>query len=430
MRTGSRDAGSLAEAGWLPLVLLVPFVLSGMVDLPRALHIGPISMLGAFSIIQVGLGALAIAVVAAYARRVVVLFLPYFAFLAWMFGRSIVDVPDQNGFQNAFVYVLFAVQAILAGTVLHCRRHTGLAVISTGFAVLDVMAIGLSVLNFGLFGLPTETGDDLAWLIGPRAVALLAIAPLAWHLSGWSHGRPGAGIRAVVWIVTVMASLSRTATAVALVAATFAFVAQAWTMPRRLVRQMPWLIATAGVASVLIAVYAAQFHERFLEGYNNVEIGGVSISTSGRDSIWPVVIASAMHHPIVGSGLGSSQAAVLEFDPEVVGHPHNDYLRVWHDGGAIGLVLLMLAFSTWLVALTRQWVAAVREGHGSRPDLPFAAILALIGILLAAITDNGFVYGYVMGPAGVLTGAALGLPAAPGRRGWRTPARISRAVAV
>ncbi len=408
--SSGRPSDSLTDAGWLPFMLLVPFVMSGMVDLPRALHIGPISVLGALSIVQVSLAAAVLLAAGIYSRRLLLMLLPYGGFLAWMGVRSIADVPDQNGFQNAFVYALFFVQALLAGTIVHCRPRTGMAMISIGFALLDVMAIGLSLLNFALYGLPTEVGYDLEWLIGPRAVALLAITPLAWHLSGWSHGRRGAGVRAIVWIVTVMGSLSRTATAVALIAAALAFFAQIWTMPRRLARQVPWLVAAAGLASLLVLVYAAQFRERFLEGYNNVEVAGVSISTSGRDSMWPVVIASAMQHPIVGGGLGSSQAALVEFDPTVVGHPHNDYLRVWHDGGAIGLLLLMTAFASWLLALPRQWVSLVRSRRGGRPDVPFAALLTIVGILLAAVTDNGFVYAYVMGPAGLLMGAALGLP--------------------
>ena len=69
----------------------------------------------------------------------------------------------------------------------------------------------------------------------------------------------------------------------------------------------------------------------------------------------------------------------------------------------------LTAFATWLLTLWRQWAHGVREGLQARPDVSFASLLTLVGILLAAVTDNGFVYGYVMGPAGMLTGAALGL---------------------
>jgi hypothetical protein len=42
--------------------------------------------------------------------------------------------------------------------------------------------------------------------------------------------------------------------------------------------------------------------------------------------------------------------------------------------------------------------------------MSLAALLTLLGIMLAAITDNGLVYAYVMGISGAVIGAALGLP--------------------
>ena len=138
-------------------------------------------------------------------------------------------------------------------------------------------------------------------------------------------------------------------------------------------------------------------------------MGGVSISTSGRNVIWPLVIDSGMRHPIVGGGLGSSQT-VLEGLSESVAHPHNDYLRIWHDGGVIALTFLMMAFAWWLAVLGRQWVQSVSRSR-RHPELDLAAFLTLLGIMLAAVTDNGFVYSFVMGPSGTLIGAALGIHA-------------------
>ena len=262
------------------------------------------------------------------------------------------------------------------------------------------------LVSFLLFGLPTDPVES-GWLVGPRAVAMLAIVPIAWHLAGWCHDRPGASFRALAWILGVTASLSRTVTAVALVAAAIAFIAHAWMKPARLVRQAPILLGGAALLVLLVLTYESNFHERFFEGYTNVEVGGVVISTSGRSAIWPVVIESAMRHPILGGGLGTSQAALADFDANTVGHPHNDYLRVWHDGGIIGLGLVLLAFIRWLIVLRRQWVRAVRRSHPG-PEVELAALITLVGIMLAALTDNGFVYAYVMGLAGLVIGAALG----------------------
>jgi len=409
---------------WVAPLLLVSFAASGLVDLPRLLHVGPISLLGAVSVGEVATAGVALVVLGGVSRRTFSLVFAWTCLLLWLTVRSLFDWPDQNGFQNAFVYVLFGANALVAGTFAAAAPGAAMRVLERGFLILDVLALTLTAVNFAAFGLPTESGADLTWLVGPRAVALLAITPVGWHLARWAHGKPGSGTRSVLWIVTVMASLSRTATAVALVAAGLSFLAQAWTMPRRLVRQLPFVGLGAGAMVVLVLIYQTQFHARFLEGYNTVAVAGVEISTSGRDNIWPVVIASALKHPIVGGGLGSSQAALVEFDRENVGHPHNDYLRIWHDGGVIGLLFLLLAFGRWLTVLGGQWTRAVRCNRAHQ-EVHLAAFLTLTGILLAALTDNGFVYAYLMGPAGLLAGAAFGVGAAQEPRLSRTAARVS-----
>lgn len=396
-----------AHTSWFPVVLLIPFLINGLVDLPRMLEFGSVSVMGGLTILQVLLACAALALAGAFPRRSLIHLAFYGAFLGWMFLRSTIDLPDQNGWQNAFVYVLFAVYCLLSATMAASAPKVSVSMCRRGIAAIDVMAISLVALNLLIFGLPPQTGEDATWYIGPRAVALLAITPICWHLAAWCHGRPHAALRAIAWIVTVMATMSRTATAVAVGCAGLAFLAQAWTAPARLVRQLPVLALGVLLMAAVVFTYQAQFHERFLEGYNNVEIGGISISTSGRDTIWATVIASGMRHPLWGGGLGSSQAALFEFGSDV-GHPHNDYLRVWHDGGVFGVVFILAAFAQLLTVLMWQWRRAI--AHGSiHPEVHLAAVLTLIGVLLTSVTDNGFVYVYVMGPAGLLTGLALGV---------------------
>jgi O-antigen ligase len=119
--------------------------------------------------------------------------------------------------------------------------------------------------------------------------------------------------------------------------------------------------------------------------------------------MWPIVFDSAMRHPVFGGGLGSSQEALGEFI-----QPHNEYLRVWHDGGVIAIGLLVFTFITWLLQLRRQYAWAVRTLR-PHPEIELAALFTLLGIVLAAITDNGFMYMFVDAPAGLLIGAACGV---------------------
>jgi O-antigen ligase len=408
MRFADPPLARIERSDWITVLLVLPFAVSGLVDLPRIIQSGTITALGALSIVQLGIAVVGLAAIGAYPRALLARFAPYGLFVTWMVGHSMLMAADQGGIQNGVVYLLFGAQLLLAGTVAARQPGTMIGILRRGFLVLDTVTLGLVLISFLRVGLPGDPEEGNGWLIGERALALMAIVPICWHLAGWCHGRRFASLRALAWILTVLVSLSRTATGVAFVAAAIAFGANAWITPARFVRQLPAVALGTIVLVLVILSNGTTFHARFLEGYNNVEVGGVEISTSGRNQIWPVVIDSGMRHPMVGGGLGSSQVALEQFEASAVGHPHNDYLRVWHDGGFIGLAFLVLAFIPWLVLLGRQWVRSVRASLPD-PEIELAALLTLLGIMLAAITDNGFVYAFVMGIGGLLIGAGLGI---------------------
>jgi hypothetical protein len=72
--------------------------------------------------------------------------------------------------------------------------------------------------------------------------------------------------------------------------------------------------------------------------------------------------------------------------------------------------LILFAFARWLVLLRRQYVHAVRTSQPN-PAIELAALLALLGFVLAAITDNGLMYMFVVAPSGILIGVAFGVRA-------------------
>jgi O-antigen ligase len=90
-----------------------------------------------------------------------------------------------------------------------------------------------------------------------------------------------------------------------------------------------------------------------------------------------------------------------------VGHPHNDYLRLWHDLGLVGLGLFVLALASWGLILARGVYPAVTRG-GQAAYMELAGLLALLALTLAIVTDNALVYPAVMAPMGILIGAGLG----------------------
>jgi O-antigen ligase len=156
----------------------------------------------------------------------------------------------------------------------------------------------------------------------------------------------------------------------------------------------------------MMALYSTSFEERFFSGDTSIHVGDVRINASGRLNIWPVIIESARESPILGKGLGSSQELIQAVMP-VAGHPHNDYLRIGHDLGLIGLSFLCVALVTWLGSLFSHWRRAIEfDPQGGQVQL--AGVLGLLGLMLVMFTDNAIIYPFIMGPLGILVGAGLG----------------------
>ena len=408
----SRAAGPRLET-----LLLIPLVLGGMSDLPRVVGAGSMTGLGMLTLGQLALAGLGCLACGRYPRALLWRLLPFAALLAWMAIRSLVTPPAFAGSQNGVVYTLFGLQLLLAGTIAARTPDTIERVIDRGIRTADWIAWTLAAASLAVAG-----GDGEAWLIGQRSFALLAIVPVAWHLAAWQQGRRSGAIRAAIWCAAVLLSMSRTGTAVALLNGALVVLLQLRYSPGRLLRGTPVLLLGAAGLAVAAFLFAEPLRERFFGGYTTEVAGGLEVSTSGRDALWPVVIDSAMRSPIVGQGLGSSQEALTVFG-DAAAHPHNDYLRVWHDLGLVGLACFVAGLLAMLVTLWRDWRRPAAATSPSR-GLSLAGLLAVLAFALAAITDNAVIYGFVMAPLGVVAGAALG--AGGPRRRAAGPQRFPR----
>src|SRR5690606_35083896 len=104
----------------------------------------------------------------------------------------------------------------------------------------------------------------------------------------------------------------------------------------------------------------------------------VRFNTSGRANIWRAVWQSALSSPVIGKGFGSSAALLKKrFGIE---HPHNEYLRVFHDLGVLGLGLLTAQFGAWAWRLHRNMVRL----RGEHSDLQVANMSALLATTAVA----------------------------------------------
>lgn len=146
----------------------------------------------------------------------------------------------------------------------------------------------------------------------------------------------------------------------------------------------------------------------FSGGDGALKVGEVAINTSGRIHFWQIVYESAWERPLIGSGFSVPE---IMFNVPRWAHPHNDYLRLFHKLGFLGVALWFWFFLAASAGLRRVRLAlsrAVPPSAGSA-ILNRTALLSLVGLAVVMLTDNPFAYPYVMIPVAYLVGLALSM---------------------
>jgi O-antigen ligase len=407
--------GSLPALHWL---VGIPLFISAFVALPKLLDLGPISGMGALTVAQVILLGLGILVSSSYPKRLLLRAVPYGCFIVWAAISPLWAAPSFQGVQNAIVYLLFGFALILAGTLAARNPSLMENLIGRAAGWVDCIALGLVLRDALANGLPNDPEEG--WLVGPRPLAVLGLVMLSWHLSRWYFGSRRSRLLIALWLFAIVLSMSRAAIAVALLLIGVVVLLQMRFRPFRAAMSLPSLVVAASL-TVSLVMYSTAFNDRFFAGASTqkVEVGGLLINTSGRINMWGATIRSAQESPIVGQGLGSSQRLIESMFANL-GHPHNDYLRVWHDLGVVGVLFLIATMGSWLWILFRAWYEA--EKRGSRAArLELAALLLLLALVLMMVPANALIYSTIMGPAGVLIGSGLGV-----RRDVQAPVGIGQ----
>jgi O-antigen ligase len=389
-------------------VLAFPMFVAAFVTLPRKLNFGPISGLGLLTLMEVGLIAAGLLACTRYPKWLLLRTLPYLCFMVWV-GLSTIWAPPAGimGFQNGLLYLLFGLMILLAGTLAARDAPRLEKLIDQGILWISSVALAFVALDMSLRGLPKDTEEG--WWIGPRPLAILGLVVLSRYLARWYYGDRTARLWILLWIAAIVGSISRTATAGALILVACVVLAQMRFHRRRVAFTLPAALG-AVVLVVTLAFTWAPFHDRMFAGDTKLDVGGTSINVSGRRTMWMAVIESARKQPIVGSGLGSAQLVVAEtmtFMTNPMSQPHNDYLRIWHDLGAIGLVLHLAAAAAWMGTLGLAWYRSERTASRAA-QLELTGLLALLGLSIMEVTDNPVVYQGPMAMAGLLVGAGLG----------------------
>lgn len=389
--------------------LYTVLVLSALVDIPRRFSLGSVTGLAALTLVCAVVPLFFWAADARLLQAVPTLLWPFLLFIVWGFLSMSWHPPTVPGLQSLLVPTVFL---FLMALTYHHSRH------APPFAprIMRLMPL-IATAPVALYGLSMvlDRRIESFLLMGARSFALYALICLAWHLASWRYGHPRGLLGSLFTVAVIGLSLSRTALASALLLFPLA----------RMSLKNRWGVVPVLLLVVLLggglyqAVYLIEpLRARFLEGDTSLSIGGVAINATGRTGVWQAVMSSAWQAPLVGQGIGSADEVVDRVLPGL-GHPHCDYLRLFHDLGLLGLGAWLIGYLLLLRATARAWAHAERASD-PMAVLHLTAFLSLLGIAMGMATDNPIVYWFLMAPLGIIVGTSLGQASA--RRASSPPA--------
>jgi O-antigen ligase len=397
------------------LILVAAVLLSGLVDLPTRLSLGPISSLALLTIVYAVSTGILLLARPALPRSAVGAGAAFMAFVVWALlsftwyhaptgqGWRLLSLLAGPGVQNMLVAFTFVGFIILASyESYHSYKFPWL--IQRTLVRATWIAMGLFAITFlGQGGLETMQ-DPQTTIIGPRVFAAFALLGLAWYLSVWRYGSRRGLFWAIVITLVIALSLSRTALIVATIMWPLAAISlrSIWGWVR-----VSLVIVVIGGSMYFALTYIEPLHSRFFEGDTSLQVGGTMINAEGRSEAWELLSREFAESPVVGKGAGSSDELIAAEFGEGLGHAHQEYLRLLHDYGLVGAVLWLLGFAALLWTIWRAWQKADRTGDVEAP-LHLAALLALFAIAAVMTTDNPAIYIFIMAPLGALVGASLG----------------------
>ncbi|KYC41556.1 lipid A core--O-antigen ligase [Scytonema hofmannii PCC 7110] len=381
-------------------LLSLTLILSGLTDLTRKFSFGPISSQGVLTILLAGASWFLVLSRSRMPKAVLstsclVLFI-LSNLIIWFWFSSKSSLPIVNAIQNQAVFLAFVGFTILSITQSY-RTFDPPEYISHTFTRAAQISVGLYGLSIVLGGPGTSS------IMGARSFALFAIIGLAWFLAWWRYRLPGGFLWSISTTIAIAFSFSRTAAIICLIL--FPLSQISLTTIKGWVR----LIATICLiitVSYLAFTFVEPIRARFTDVGDNATVGGVKINTAGRGAAWPIAYESALQSPWIGKGPGSVTIALKAAGP-AFDHPHNDYLRIFHDYGLIGTLLWFLGYFGLMAKTWQNWQWADRNDR-TVAHIHLAAFLALVAVALGMLSDNVVVYIFSMNPLGILVGASIG----------------------
>jgi hypothetical protein len=313
-------------------------------------------------------------------------FRPFALFTAFAALR-LSDAPDKA---IAVKEVILLVTPLAIGMVAWISLANGLPKSRVEKQVLMSPLLALTFLAFE--ALSGRAGYDEYGLVSSvgKSIALFGLPILALALSFWRYEKEKKWplLAAMLSLGLILLTVQRMASIVALLVLTpLRFVK----LERGILRNLAtWLSVGCAAGWILLQVPTVQY--RFFEHKENpvFDQEETMINTSGRTVVWLITIDNALKKPFLGHGTGSSEVFIRAAQLPGLDHPHEEYLRVWHDLGIVGVALFLLGWIGRLRRHVKLWRSLEGTPELARPHM--AAALGCLALMLSFLTDNTLVY--------------------------------------
>ena len=334
---------------------------------------------------------------------------PFLALAGWTAVRWVSAAPIRlTGLKDILFYGLPPLAAIFTLFVLS-RGGGILQSVEDAILATSLIPAGLYLFLFPA-GLVTYTSLGPIGILETRGIALYLLIVLAVALARWRYGesqgrRRTAAVCGLLALATILFTLSRMAGFIAVL-----LLALGLSNPRSIRRLVVGSIA-AGLVAAAAVFFIPVLRERFFSQESTDLIAVLqSLKTSGRSEFWPATFEHAIANPWIGWGPGSARILVAEvfrgtYFTEY--YPHNEYLQVFHDMGAIGVGLLLLGYVPLGFHFWRGWRTSHTQGSRPQAARNLAAFLCIIAVIVSSITANTLHYAFVTVPAFILSAFAV-----------------------
>lgn len=120
---------------------------------------------------------------------------------------------------------------------------------------------------------------------------------------------------------------------------------------------------------------------------SDIRLDSSELKTHGRTAMWDLLWLGIEKEKWFGNGWNSHRTALLRAGFPLY-TPHNDWLKLWHDIGAVGIGLYLITMLLQIFFLVR----IARSSSGNHQMLAYGAATAFVPYMLIMLTDNVVLY--------------------------------------